>query len=100
MTFPQTRFERLHVSNRGVEVIKIDTDIDDHPGPVLLGSDRIDEVAQEDEKSREWRSLPKHKDEDQVRLDVDRSFIYYPRSTVVLQGCRSYLKSIANASIT
>ncbi|PSS25672.1 hypothetical protein M430DRAFT_134332 [Amorphotheca resinae ATCC 22711] len=25
-----------------------------------------------------WRSLPKHRDEGQVQLDVDRSFIYYP----------------------
>ncbi|KAK8029144.1 hypothetical protein PG991_006200 [Apiospora marii] len=25
-----------------------------------------------------WRELPRHRDEDQVRLDVDRSFIYYP----------------------
>ena len=26
----------------------------------------------------DWRELPKHKDEDQVKRDVDRSFIYYP----------------------
>ncbi|PMD23188.1 hypothetical protein NA56DRAFT_687535 [Hyaloscypha hepaticicola] len=25
-----------------------------------------------------WKALPRHRDEDQVRLDVDRSFIYYP----------------------
>ncbi|KAI1849362.1 hypothetical protein JX265_012077 [Neoarthrinium moseri] len=25
-----------------------------------------------------WSELPRHRDEDQVRLDVDRSFIYYP----------------------
>ncbi|KAF7539041.1 hypothetical protein G7054_g2431 [Neopestalotiopsis clavispora] len=37
------------------------------------------------EKSKEvdmadisWATLPRHRDEDQVRLDVDRSFIYYP----------------------
>jgi TBC1 domain family member 20 len=51
-------------------------------GPLLLG---IVENA-EDEKdgspdTRPWRSLPPHRDEDQVRLDVDRSFIYYPDST-------------------
>ncbi|KAI4117475.1 MAG: hypothetical protein LQ345_002289 [Seirophora villosa] len=28
----------------------------------------------------DWHDLPRHKDEDQVRLDVDRSFIYYPKS--------------------
>ncbi|KAL8896945.1 MAG: hypothetical protein Q9207_007471 [Kuettlingeria erythrocarpa] len=27
-----------------------------------------------------WQSLPRHQDEDQVRLDVDRSFIYYPKN--------------------
>ncbi|CUS07077.1 unnamed protein product [Tuber aestivum] len=25
-----------------------------------------------------WKALPPHRDEDQVKLDVDRSFIYYP----------------------
>ncbi|KAJ1333561.1 TBC1 domain family member 20 [Microdochium nivale] len=25
-----------------------------------------------------WHALPRHHDEDQVRLDVDRSFVYYP----------------------
>lgn len=25
-----------------------------------------------------WKSLPPHKDEDQVQLDVDRAFVYYP----------------------
>ncbi|PWW76410.1 hypothetical protein C7212DRAFT_187435 [Tuber magnatum] len=25
-----------------------------------------------------WKTLPPHRDEDQVKLDVDRSFIYYP----------------------
>lgn len=27
----------------------------------------------------DWEKLPPHKDEDQVRLDVDRSFVYYPK---------------------
>lgn len=26
-----------------------------------------------------WQDLPHHKDEDQVRLDVNRSFVYYPK---------------------
>lgn len=48
-------------------------------GPLLLGcsNDSIDEkgdVAGLDD----WRTLPVHRDEDQVKLDVDRSFIYYP----------------------
>ncbi|KAI9739255.1 MAG: hypothetical protein M1834_007468 [Cirrosporium novae-zelandiae] len=41
--------------------------------PILLGSAleglKIDDA---------WKYLPRHKDEDQVKLDVDRSFIYYP----------------------
>ena len=28
-----------------------------------------------------WRDLPTHRDEGQVELDVNRSFIYYPKST-------------------
>ena len=32
------------------------------------------------EESGPWQSLPRHRDEDQVQLDVDRSFIYYPDS--------------------
>ncbi len=27
-----------------------------------------------------WESLPRHKDEDQVQLDVNRAFIYYPNN--------------------
>ncbi|CAO1600285.1 GTPase-activating protein gyp8 [Xanthoria calcicola] len=34
----------------------------------------------ESTKSATWHALPRHKDEDQVRLDVDRSFIYYPKN--------------------
>lgn len=25
-----------------------------------------------------WKELPRHRDEDQVQLDVNRAFIYYP----------------------
>lgn len=25
-----------------------------------------------------WEKLPRHRDEEQVQLDVDRSFVYYP----------------------
>ncbi|KAL9119387.1 MAG: hypothetical protein Q9187_004064, partial [Circinaria calcarea] len=28
--------------------------------------------------SPDWRYLPRHRDEDQVKLDVNRSFVYYP----------------------
>lgn len=47
-------------------------------GPVLLGCPSKPNSAG---TLRSWRDLPRHKDEDQVRLDVNRSFIYYPQST-------------------
>ncbi|KAL8696389.1 MAG: hypothetical protein Q9224_002822 [Gallowayella concinna] len=46
--------------------------------PILLGyppSEKTDSVG-----FTRWQHLPRHKDEDQVRLDVDRSFIYYPKN--------------------
>ena len=49
-----------------------------HAGPLLLGS-RV-AVCKTNDGPRDWRQLPKHKDEDQVKLDVNRSFIYYPSS--------------------
>ncbi|MCJ1321556.1 hypothetical protein MMC15_006901 [Xylographa vitiligo] len=46
--------------------------------PKLLGSDV--RHADSADVMLDWRSLPRHKDEDQVRLDVNRSFIYYPKN--------------------
>ncbi|KAL8814491.1 MAG: hypothetical protein Q9223_006288 [Gallowayella weberi] len=46
--------------------------------PILLGylpSEKLEPAG-----FATWQHLPRHKDEDQVRLDVDRSFIYYPKS--------------------
>lgn len=43
------------------------TDGDDIPPPVLLVTDEGD-----------WKKLYPHRDEGQVELDVNRSFIYYP----------------------
>lgn len=51
-------------------------------GPLLLGytaAQTTAEIAMEEKNN--WQALSKHQDEDQVRLDVDRSFIYYPNST-------------------
>jgi hypothetical protein len=39
--------------------------------PILLGSSN-------ETDSGEWKTLPVHKDEEQVALDVNRSFVYYP----------------------
>ncbi|KAJ4300466.1 GTPase-activating protein gyp8 [Collariella sp. IMI 366227] len=50
--------------------------------PILLGvlpSHEKSETEQDGTASpASWESLPHHKDEDQVQLDVNRAFIYYP----------------------
>ncbi|KAF2225037.1 rab-GTPase-TBC domain-containing protein, partial [Elsinoe ampelina] len=42
--------------------------------PILLGSDTVPVL------SDDWKSLPPHKEESQVALDVNRAFVYYPRN--------------------
>ncbi|KAE8147868.1 rab-GTPase-TBC domain-containing protein [Aspergillus avenaceus] len=42
--------------------------------PILLQSDKTPELP-------EWTKLSPHADEDQVQLDVNRSFVYYPNCT-------------------
>lgn len=42
------------------------------PGPILLGRE------EHDGNSGDWKSLPVHRDEEQVKLDVHRAFVYYP----------------------
>lgn len=44
--------------------------------PILLGVDLLESTS----VVTDWRSLPPHKDEDQVGLDVERSFVYYPQN--------------------
>ena len=54
-------------------------------GPLLLGCPTADiKIKEESERSESWKDLPRHSDEEQVQLDVDRSFIYYPNSTSLL----------------
>ncbi|KAI0549722.1 rab-GTPase-TBC domain-containing protein [Xylaria curta] len=48
--------------------------------PILLGSD-ADKTPDDDS----WRHLPRHRDEEQVKLDVDRSFVYYPNDNTQAQ---------------
>ncbi|CRG90276.1 Protein YIP5 [Talaromyces islandicus] len=43
--------------------------------PILLGGDQSKTSPQ----TIEWTGLPHHGDEGQVKLDVDRSFVYYPQ---------------------
>lgn len=61
---------------------------DRRTGPILLGCANDDHSK--DIKDEEWKSLTRHPDEDQVQLDVNRSFIYYPDSpSFVLQHTSS-----------
>ncbi|KAJ4013918.1 GTPase-activating protein gyp8 [Fusarium irregulare] len=51
--------------------------------PIILGLDAP--IGEEEDISRQdasgdWKQLPRHRDEDQVQLDVNRSFIYYPNN--------------------
>ena len=48
-------------------------------GPILLNCQPV--TQRNEPEGGKWRSLPRHNDEDQVRLDVDRSFVYYPKGT-------------------
>jgi hypothetical protein len=36
------------------------------------------DIEDKEDIEETWRSLPRHDDEDQVQLDVNRAFIYYP----------------------
>ena len=56
-------------------------------GPILLGCNTKNTARTS--STQVWTDLPRHKDEDQVRLDVDRSFIYYPkRMSIPVSGAR------------
>ena len=45
-------------------------------GPILLGCEQPLHTADAHDPS--WKALPRHRDEDQVQLDVNRAFAYYP----------------------
>ncbi|CVL01806.1 related to GTPase-activating protein gyp10 [Fusarium proliferatum] len=69
--------------------------------PILLGLDApSDEKDDPDlalpQESNAWKQLPRHRDEDQVQLDVNRSFIYYPanQSDAELSLRKSELSSL------
>ncbi|KAI0799104.1 rab-GTPase-TBC domain-containing protein [Xylaria sp. FL0064] len=49
--------------------------------PILLGFDAGVTSDSSSEISSSWEHLPRHRDEEQVKLDVDRSFVYYPNDT-------------------
>ncbi|GAO15735.1 uncharacterized protein UV8b_00949 [Ustilaginoidea virens] len=71
--------------------------------PILLGlsldsSSAEDAVGEQDysEASVAWTKLAPHRDEDQVQLDVNRSFIYYPndKTDAQLDKCKSELSCL------
>jgi hypothetical protein len=39
-----------------------------------------EDLSSRQDASGDWKQLPRHRDEDQVQLDVNRSFIYYPNN--------------------
>ena len=50
-------------------------------GPIILGSaNATEEEPASSSRNGDKAHLARHKDEDQVLLDVGRSFIYYPMS--------------------
>ncbi|KAJ8127394.1 hypothetical protein O1611_g6243 [Lasiodiplodia mahajangana] len=49
--------------------------------PILLGFDADVTSDGSTKTSDSWEHLPRHRDEEQVKLDVDRSFVYYPNGT-------------------
>jgi hypothetical protein len=56
-------------------------------GPLVLGGDN---AARPSSSGISWRELPEHREEGQVELDVNRSFVYYPtgKRTIVLWQMR------------
>ncbi|KAH7137123.1 rab-GTPase-TBC domain-containing protein [Dactylonectria estremocensis] len=76
--------------------------------PLLLGlevsssnhcsSGDHDALASPGDHRVDWRDLPRHRDEDQVQLDVNRSFIYYPSnlSESELNQRKSELSALIN----
>ncbi|KAL4726833.1 GTPase-activating protein gyp8 [Fusarium chlamydosporum] len=70
--------------------------------PILLGldapSDSQEDLSSTQDASGDWKQLPRHRDEDQVQLDVNRSFIYYPnnQSDAELSLRKSELSSLIN----
>ncbi|KAM5348476.1 hypothetical protein ACJ41O_008300 [Fusarium nematophilum] len=69
--------------------------------PILLGLDapsgsQDDHSSSQEDALSDWKEWPRHRDEDQVQLDVNRSFIYYPnnQSDAELDFRKSELSSL------
>jgi hypothetical protein len=57
-------------------------------GPMLLGCELQSSTS--DTPDTSWRALPRHRDEDQVKLDVNRAFVYYPNGNGPIPPCDRY----------
>ncbi|KAM4064734.1 rab-GTPase-TBC domain-containing protein [Hirsutella rhossiliensis] len=82
--------------------------LDDHlrraAWPILLGVPSSEAVPDGQARPRQtdsilgvnWEQLPRHREEDQVQLDVNRSFIYYPndQSDAELEQRKTELSSL------
>ncbi|KAK0671076.1 putative TBC1 domain family member 20 [Cercophora samala] len=69
--------------------------------PLLLGIPPLNpdtKPEQEEEEDNSWKFLPRHKDEDQVQLDVNRAFVYYPNDQNDTQ--LSHSKTLLSTLIT
>lgn len=58
-------------------------------GPILLGvsvSSSNGKINDHTSSADDWKELAKHRDEEQVELDVNRSFVYYPNGTSAATG--------------
>ncbi|KAK8152239.1 hypothetical protein BC567DRAFT_53055 [Phyllosticta citribraziliensis] len=59
----------------------LDDDVRREAWPLLLGSS----ASSSSSSSVDWTTtLPPHRDEQQVKLDVNRSFVYYPNGAPLL----------------
>ena len=67
---------RIACSSATATVLSGRCDADRTIGPLLLRSKAT--ALDRSDNEPLWRSLARHRDEDQVKLDVNRSFIYYP----------------------
>ena len=47
-------------------------------GPLVLGVEPSPNISGTD-----WKQLPEHREEGQVELDVNRSFVYYPKGKCI-----------------
>ncbi|KAF4984391.1 hypothetical protein FZEAL_414 [Fusarium zealandicum] len=73
--------------------------------PILLGldtpqDDQHDLASPQDASYSDWKELSRHRDEDQVQLDVNRSFIYYPNMADMSDAELSLRKSELSCLIT